>query len=79
MKGKVTMKRLLFILVLVVVSIGATAQTSRPTWEYKFEYKVSEKKANEMASQGWELMAVGNESGGMAASSVPFMIFRRPK
>lgn len=70
---------IIFILLcaICVIGIGAS-QPQQRAWEYKFEYKVNEKKANELAAQGWELTAVGNEASGTMAS-IPFMVFRRSK
>lgn len=72
------MKRLVIAL-LLVCAITVMAQQPQTTnkWEYKFEHKVSEKRANELAAQGWELTAIGNEAEGVMAS-IPFMVFKRP-
>lgn len=72
------MKPLLIIAVLlltVIIAIGWT--TPQPTtWEYKFEYDVREKKANELGAQGWELVSVSLTSG---SSSVNEYAFKRRK
>lgn len=51
-------------------------QTARPQYEYKIEYGVTEKKLNDLAGQGWEVVAVG--SGG-ATVNVPVFVFKRAK
>lgn len=75
-----TTKHLLLTLALIVTilcTVGAQ-QTPRPQqWEYKFEYKMSEKKTNELAAQGWELVGAATDEVGPA--SVSFLIFKRPK
>ena len=56
------MKRILitFALVCSILSVSAIPQQPKTTlWEYKFEYKMNEKKANDLGSQGWELSADG--------------------
>jgi len=73
------MKRYVVALLLICAITVMAQQPQTPVrWEYKFEYKVSEKKANELAGQGWELMTIGNEAGGTLAA-VPFMVFKRQK
>lgn len=47
------------------------AQT-RPQFEYKIEYSPKEKKVNELAAQGWELVAVGSEGYGTILSVFVF-------
>jgi hypothetical protein len=36
-------------------------ETQRTQWEYKIEYNVSENKLNQLAGQGWELVAAASE------------------
>jgi hypothetical protein len=45
--------------VLLLAVLGFTRQTARPAFEYRVEYHgtLSEKKLNELGSQGWELVA----------------------
>lgn len=75
------MKSLLIVLLLAVslLSVSATGRPTPPTWEYKFEYKVNERRANDLADQGWELTVIGNEAGTGTMAAVPFMVFRRAK
>lgn len=74
------MKRLLITLTLVlsILSISAlTQQPKPPQWEYKFDYKCSEKRANDLALQGWELLATSESSNGVIATQT--CIFKRSK
>lgn len=46
-------------LILSILSISAATQQPKPQqWEYKFEWNIKEKKANELGAQGWELVSV---------------------
>ena len=73
------MKNLILFLVLClsVLSISAIAQP-RKTWEYKFQYNVSEKKANDLGEQGWELVTIGALGSGLT-SNVETFVFKRQK
>lgn len=76
------MKRILLTLALVlsIATISATQQQSKPQqWEYKLEYKMNEKKANELGSQGWELAAIESTSSAGIANNVPTYVFKRAK
>jgi len=87
MRGKIrrfainfaAMKTLILFLVLclTLLSISAIAQPQK-TWEYKFEYNVSEKKANELGQQGWELVTIGAPGSG-PTSNVETFVFKRQK
>lgn len=68
-------KLLLIVLLLAFLTLGARLAT--PTYEYKFEYNAKEKKVNELAAQGWELVAI--DSGGSDISSVSTFVFKRAK
>lgn len=70
-------KLLLLILLLAVLTLGARFST--PTYEYKFETSISEKKANELGAQGWELVAVDSRSGGGTVVSITTFVFKRAK
>lgn len=75
------MKNILITLILalcVVATVGFTQQPSRPQWEYKFEYNVSEKKANTLGANGWELVAVGSAGSGIT-SNVETYVFKRAR
>jgi hypothetical protein len=75
------MKRIVLTLVLIVgilLTVG-WSQQARATWEYKFEYKMNEKKANELGVQGWELAAIESTSSAGIANNVPVYVFKRAK
>lgn len=72
------MKTLLTVLLLAVCLLTVSATSQRPSWEYKFEYKMSEKKANDLAAEGWELIIASSHGSG-PASNVTEYVFRRPK
>lgn len=73
------MKKTLTIAVLVLGLLFTVAwsQQSR-TWEYKFEYDCSEKKANGLGTLGWELIAIQSTGPGMA-NNVSTYVFKRVK
>lgn len=74
------MKRILITLALVlsILSIGWANQQPKPqSWEYKFEYKISEKRTNDLAAQGWELVGAGTDNAGM--TMVGFLVFKRAR
>lgn len=63
------MKRLLSGLLLFavcVLTISAVPQTK--TWEYKFQYQCDEKKANNLAAEGWELVNMTASGSGMTTA-----------
>ena len=60
---------------LLLCALGFT-QSNRPAWEYKFEHAPSEKKANELGGQGWELVAIQSTGPNII---VPTYVFRRQK
>lgn len=64
--------------ILLFVTIAAS-QPQRSTWEYKLEYKMSERKANELGAQGWELAGIESASGTGLAGNVPTYIFKRQR
>lgn len=65
-------------LVLCFLSVGAWSKSPAPVnWEYKLEYKINEKRANDLASQGWELVGAGTDNAG--TMNVGFLIFKRAK
>jgi hypothetical protein len=63
------------LVLLCVLSLGFRYQSARQ-WEYKFEQAPSEKKANDLGSQGWELVAIQSPSQNIPA---PTFVFRRAK
>ena len=70
--------KLLVITLLAVVFISVAWSQSKSQWEYKFEYGISEKKANELGAQGWELCTASSAGSGIA-SNVETFVFKRPK
>lgn len=46
------------LLVLSIFSISANTQQKPQTWEYKLDDKCYEKKVNDLAAQGWELITI---------------------
>lgn len=69
------MKLVTLFLLLCVCLLTISATSQKPQWEYKFEYKCDEKKANTHASEGWELVTV-SEAGNL---SNLHCVFKRPK
>jgi hypothetical protein len=72
------MKNTLLIVSLIICLFSSVGMTYQPLrwFEYKFESAPSEKKTNELASQGWELVAVESAGAGRVA---PTYIFKRAK
>ncbi len=68
----------LALLVGILLTVGWTQQ-AHATWEYKFEYKMNEKKANELGSQGWELAAIESTSTAGIGNNVAVYVFKRAK
>jgi hypothetical protein len=66
-----------FLLLIVAVSVSATSQPQQKAWEYKFEYRCDEKKANTAAADGWELADMSMASYG--SIGVATCVFKRPK
>lgn len=66
--------------VLLVGSLNLFRVRSAPaqSFEYKFEYKCSEKKANAAAADGWELAGFATTYMG-AAGSMDTCVYKRPK
>jgi len=74
MKNKLPLAALIIVCLLLV---GFTYQAQKPPqWEYKIEYSPKEKKVNQLAAEGWELVAVGSEGYGTITS---VFVFRRQK
>lgn len=64
---------------LLFLSAGAFSAPAPVTYEYKFEYKMNEKKANELGAQGWELAAIESTSNAGIANNVPTYVFKRQR
>lgn len=72
------MKIKLFALALVCfISLSATPQSKPAQWEYKFQYQCDEKKANNLAAEGWELVNMTASGSGM--TTAVNCAFKRPK
>jgi hypothetical protein len=71
------MKTLILILMLCIVSIGSTYQPEPKIWEYKFLYQCDERKANNLATDGWELTEMSMTAYG--SLGVATCVFKRPK
>lgn len=70
---------LVIALAVCVLFVGAwSARTVPVQYEYKYEFNASEKKANEMGAQGWELVAAPVSINGSLSNTVTF-VFRRVK
>lgn len=70
---------LLISICLLFLSVGAFSAPTPVGYEYKFEYKMNEKKANELGSLGWELAAIESPSTAGVANNVPTYVFKRAK
>lgn len=70
----------LFVLTLIsFVGLSATSQSKPQTWEYKFSYDCNEKRANSLAAEGWELVAIEGTSGAGLGHNVSAYVFKRPR
>jgi hypothetical protein len=67
--------------ILLVGSLNLFRARSAPaqSFEYKFEYYCSEKSANSMAGQGWELVSHTLSYTVAGASPLESCVFKRPK
>ena len=71
------MKRNLLITLALITALFLVGwQVQKPQYEYKFEYSIKEKRANELAAQGWDLIAVGTEG---TTVNVAVFVFKRQK
>jgi hypothetical protein len=73
-----TTKMILAFLALVcAVCVSAVPQSKPVQWEYKFQYQCDEKKANNLAAEGWEL--VNMTASGSGTSTAVNCAFKRAK
>ena len=81
MKHRLTIIALLCALCLSLYFVTSKSQAAPApqTWEYKFEYKMNEKKANQLGAEGWELAAIESTSTAGISNNVPTYVFKRPK
>lgn len=75
------MKRMILGLVIVgfvMITAGQPIKQVENTqqWEYKFDFSTTEKKANELGSQGWELVAIQSTGPGLG-NNVSTYVFKR--
>lgn len=76
------MKKVITVLLLLLVcllSLSAMPQIKPQAWEYKFEFLVNEKKANQLGAEGWELSAIESTSTAGTTANVPTYVFKRPR
>jgi hypothetical protein len=76
------MRNIIIFASLIVIAVVTTALTRQPqAWEYKFDTKCTEKRANDFTAQGWELTHVTESvnSYGSNVLSTPTCIYRRSK
>jgi hypothetical protein len=77
------MKNRYLLATLLIVSsfvVGLSFQApSSSAYEYKFENGITEKKANELGAQGWELAAIQSPAGVGMGTVVPVYVFKRLK
>jgi len=61
--------KLLFVLAIICfVCLSAKPQSKPSSWEYKFQYQCTDKKANELAAEGWELVNMTASGSGMTTA-----------
>jgi hypothetical protein len=66
-------------LILAVLCTAAfTQQPSQPQWEYQFVFDCTEKKANALGAQGWQLTAIQGSGPGIG-NNVATYVFKRAK
>ena len=68
---------LMLLFVFVVMIASSQTQSKPPAWEYKFEYKCNEKKADALGAEGWELVSLHESGSGISALEI--CGFKRPK
>lgn len=68
---------LVLLLVASTFTVGLSFQAQPPPgYEYKFESAPTEKKANALGAEGWELVAIESQGQGRI---VPTYVFKRRK
>lgn len=78
MKNKLYIALLALVLGFYFVNSRSQAASVPVAYEYKFDFNTSEKKANELGSQGWDLVAVQSTGPGLG-NNVPTYVFKRAK
>ena len=78
MKSKWTVIALLIALCVSLYFVNPNSHAApAQTWEYKFQYQCDEKKANNLAAEGWELVNMTASGSGM--TTAVNCAFKRPK
>ena len=79
MKHRLIIIALLLALCVSLYFVGSKsyAAPAPQTWEYKFQYQCDEKKANNLAADGWELVNMTASGSGMTTAIN--CAFKRPK
>lgn len=77
-------KLLITLLVILVLCFGSFVARSRSVpqpviYEYKMVALPSEKKLNELGTEGWELCAIDAKGGVMGSPTVGTYVFKRAK
>ena len=70
------------VLIIAVSVLVAFSQTPKPNlviWEYKFEFQCTEKKANQLGAEGWELVAIQPPSNVGISNNISTYVFKRAK
>jgi len=75
MKTKLTLVGLALV---CAFTLSAKPQSKSQAWEYKFQYQCDEKKANNVAAEGWELVTM-THTGSTSLSVSTVCAFKRPK
>jgi len=68
---------ILFLALSLSLLVISAAPQSQKAYEYKFEYKCTDKKANEFATEGWELLGISSVS--YSGMPMTMCAFKRPK
>lgn len=71
------MKRTLALIAILAVLLLTGWKMQRTQWEYKFESNPRERRVNELAAEGWELVAI--DAGGTGIGSISTYVFKRAR
>jgi len=73
------MRKLITLSILLLITLfTVSALPQKPqTWEYKFQFQCDEKKANDLAAEGWEL--VNMTASGSSVTTAVNCAFKRQK
>lgn len=74
------MKNKIYVVVLLLMVLVVGGWQMQPTkYEYKMASLPSEKKLNELGSEGWELCAIEAKGGAMGSAPIGTYVFKRAK